>query len=106
MLRQLRFERCKDYILLETEFLDAIDAQRQKQANVEEGEMSHYEAELMKVEDIRGNPLEVGSLEEIIDDQHAIVSISGSEYYVPISSPSSTRISWSFKRGISPWQCS
>ena len=86
MLRQLRLERCKDYLLVEEEFLDSIDKQRTKQANVEDGELSHYEAELRKVEDIRGNPLEVGSLEEIIDDQHAIVSISGSEHYVPILS--------------------
>lgn len=86
MLKQLRLERCKDYLLMEEEFLSAIGAQREKQASAEEGEMSHYEAELKKVDDIRGNPLEIGSLEEMIDDQHAVVSISGSEYYVPLLS--------------------
>lgn len=28
----------------------------------------------MKVDELRGTPMAVGSLEEIIDDQHAIVS--------------------------------
>ena len=35
------------------------------------------------MDDLRGTPMAVGSLEEIIDDNHAIVSTSvGSEYYV------------------------
>ena len=37
--------------------------------------------------DFRGTPMSVGSLEEIIDDNHAIVSTSvGSEHYVSILS--------------------
>ena len=36
---------------------------------------------------MRGTPMSVGSLEEIIDDTHAIVSTSvGSEHYVSILS--------------------
>jgi 26S proteasome regulatory subunit T2 len=39
------------------------------------------------VDDIRGSPMTVGSLEEIIDDNHAIVSsATGPEYYVSILS--------------------
>ncbi len=39
------------------------------------------------MEDLRGMPLEVGTYEEYIDDQHAIVSDSHSrEYYVTICS--------------------
>lgn len=39
------------------------------------------------MDDLRGAPLDVGSLEEIIDDNHAIVSAAvGPEYYVPILS--------------------
>jgi 26S proteasome regulatory subunit T2 len=39
------------------------------------------------VDEIRGSPLGVGTLEEIIDDNHAIVSSSvGPEYYVSIMS--------------------
>ncbi len=43
--------------------------------------------ERAKVDEIRGNPVSVGTLEEMIDDNHAIVSTSmGSEYYVNICS--------------------
>ena len=43
--------------------------------------------ERTKVEDLRGTPMTVGNLEEIIDDHHAIVSTSsGPEYYVSILS--------------------
>jgi len=45
------------------------------------------EEELKKVEELRGSPMAVGTLEEIIDDNHAIVSSSvGPEYYVTIMS--------------------
>jgi len=41
--------------------------------------------ERSKVDDLRGTPMGVGSLEEIIDDNHAIVGSSvGPEYYVTI----------------------
>ena len=39
------------------------------------------------MDDLRGTPMSVGSLEEIIDDNHAIVSTSvGSEHYVSVLS--------------------
>lgn len=39
------------------------------------------------MDDLRGTPMSVGTLEEIIDDNHAIVSTSvGSEHYVSILS--------------------
>jgi len=39
------------------------------------------------VDELRGSPMSVGTLEEIIDDNHAIVSTSvGSEHYVSILS--------------------
>ncbi|KAF6323395.1 hypothetical protein mRhiFer1_008373 [Rhinolophus ferrumequinum] len=45
------------------------------------------EEERSKVDDLRGTPMSVGSLDEIIDDNHIIVSTSvGSEYYVSILS--------------------
>lgn len=38
-----------------------------------------------KVDELRGTPLAVGTLEEIIDENHAIVSTSvGPEYYVGV----------------------
>ena len=45
------------------------------------------EEDRSKVDDLRGSPMSVGSLEEIIDENHAIVSSSvGPEYYVNILS--------------------
>ena len=46
------------------------------------------EEERSKVDDLRGTPMSVGNLEEIIDDNHAIVSTSvGSKHhYVSILS--------------------
>jgi len=45
------------------------------------------EEERSKVDDLRGTPMSVGSLEEVIDENHAIVSTSvGSEHYVSIMS--------------------
>ena len=42
---------------------------------------------MAKIDLLRGNPLKVGDLEEIIDDDHAIVAPhSGLEYYTPILS--------------------
>jgi 26S proteasome regulatory subunit T2 len=39
------------------------------------------------VDEIRGMPLQVANLEEIIDDEHAIVAPqNGLEYYVPMLS--------------------
>ena len=39
------------------------------------------------MDELRGTPMSVGNLEEIIDDNHAIVSTSvGSEHYVSILS--------------------
>ena len=44
-------------------------------------------AERTKVDELRGSPMGVGTLEEIIDDDHAIISSgNGPEYYVGIMS--------------------
>lgn len=75
----LKNERIKDYLLLEEEFV--WNQSRLKPT----GERDEEERE--KVENLRGSPMNVGSLEEIIDDDHAIVSTqSGPEYYVSIMS--------------------
>ena len=48
---------------------------------------SLLQEERSKVDELRGSPMSVGTLEEIIDDSHAIVSTSvGSEHYVSILS--------------------
>merc|ERR1712227_766083 len=78
-LKLLKLERIKDFLLLEEEFIknqERLKPQEEKQ-----------EEERTKVDELRGTPMSVGSLEEIIDDNHAIVSTSvGSEHYVSILS--------------------
>lgn len=78
-LKLLRTERVKDYLSLEKEFIENMERMRPHEERVQE--------ERSKVDEIRGSPMQVGSLEEIIDENHAIVSSStGPEYYVPIMS--------------------
>ncbi|KAJ3338196.1 ATPase of 26S proteasome regulatory subunit 4 [Gonapodya sp. JEL0774] len=78
-LKLLKLDRIKDYLLLEEEFV-------QNQERLKPQEEKHQE-ERSKVDDLRGSPMNVGNLEEIIDDDHAIVSSStGPEYYVSVMS--------------------
>ncbi len=78
-LRLLKQERIKDYLLMEEEFIRNQERLKPQEEKIEE--------ERSKVDDLRGTPMSVGSLEEIIDDNHAIVSTSvGSEHYVSILS--------------------
>jgi len=82
-LRVLREERIKDYLLLEQEFITQQEELKPKEENEDEND------ERTKVDELRGNPLSVGNLEEIIDENHAIVSVSGqggTENYVNILS--------------------
>jgi 26S proteasome regulatory subunit T2 len=78
-LRLLKDNRIKDYLLIEEEFL-------RKQGHLKPiGD--EFKEDRLKVDDIRGTPMALGSLEEIIDDSHCIVSANaGSEYYVNIMS--------------------
>jgi len=78
-LRLLKLERIKDYLLMEQEYIQNQEVYKPRE--------KEEESEQAKVEDLRGNPLSVGTLEEIIDDNHCIVSSSmGPEYYVSIMS--------------------
>lgn len=75
-------ERVKDYLLLEEEFI-----QNQERLKPEVTTQDKNEEDRSKVDDLRGSPMAVGTLEEIIDDDHAIISTaSGPEYYVSIMS--------------------
>src|SRR6267142_166170 len=81
-LKLLKNERIKDYLLLEEEFI-----QNQERLKPESTREEKNEDELSQVDALRGSPLAVGTLEEIIDDEHAIISTaSGPEYYVSILS--------------------
>uniref|UniRef100_A0A4W5PB14 Proteasome 26S subunit, ATPase 1a n=1 Tax=Hucho hucho TaxID=62062 RepID=A0A4W5PB14_9TELE len=74
-LKLLKQERIKDYLLMEEEFIRNQEQMKPLEEKQEE--------ERSKVDDLRGTPMSVGNLEEIIDDNHAIVSTSvGSEHYV------------------------
>jgi 26S proteasome regulatory subunit T2 len=78
-LRQLKLERVKDYLLMEQEFIRNHEVFKPHEERDQE--------ERDKLEELRGTPLNVGNLEELIDDNHAIVSSSvGPEYYVNILS--------------------
>lgn len=78
-LRLLKQERIKDYLLLEKEFIQNQERLKPQEDKAEE--------ERTKVDSLRGTPMTVGNLEEIVDDNHAIVSTAvGPEYYVSIMS--------------------
>ncbi|GKY91443.1 26S proteasome regulatory subunit 4 B [Mayamaea pseudoterrestris] len=78
-LRMLKMERVKDFLLLEQEFIANFEVFKPHEERDQE--------EREKLEELRGTPLSVGTLEELIDDNHAIVSSShGPEYYVNILS--------------------
>jgi 26S proteasome regulatory subunit T2 len=75
----MKLDRIKDYLLMEQEFITNQEQLNPKEATAEQ--------ERNMVDEIRGTPMGVGTLEEIIDDNHAIVSSSvGPEYYVSILS--------------------
>jgi len=78
-LRLLKHERVKDYLLMEEEFIKEQQASKPKEERDSE--------ERTKLDELRGSPMDVGSLEEFIDDNHCIVSTAmGPEYYVNVLS--------------------
>ena len=88
-------QRIHDHLLLEEEYVEnqerlrkAKAAKDNNAAPASEQESSDRMAdERGRVDDMRGSPMGVGTLEEMIDDDHAIVSsTTGPEYYVSIMS--------------------
>lgn len=78
-LRLARLERVKDYLLMEQEFIENQEKLRPQEKNADE--------ERTKIDELRGTPMSIGTLEEFVDENHAIVSGSmGPEYYVSILS--------------------
>lgn len=78
-LKLLKMERIKDHLLLEEEFI-------LNQESFQSFELKHND-EREEIDELRGYPMSIGTLEELIDDDHAIVSSTvGSEYYVSIMS--------------------
>ncbi|EME43092.1 hypothetical protein DOTSEDRAFT_45089 [Dothistroma septosporum NZE10] len=95
-LRYLRMQRVHDHLLLEEEFVENQERIRKAKANNQaqpqtsggdSDAMDRNADERSRVDDMRGSPMGVGNLEELIDDDHAIVSsATGPEYYVSIMS--------------------
>lgn len=89
-------QRIHDHLLLEEEYVENQERLRKAKAVKEGGapianqdpEAADRNAdERGRVDVLRGSPMGVGTLEEMIDDDHAIVSsTTGPEYYVSIMS--------------------
>lgn len=85
-LKLLRTERIKDYLLLEEEFVSNQERLKPSTSS-DPATKDSPNPEETKLDDLRGSPMQVGTLEEIIDDDHAIVSTAtGPESYVSIMS--------------------
>ncbi|EPR79789.1 AAA ATPase [Spraguea lophii 42_110] len=75
-LRLLRLERIHQYLMLEESLLNGLEDNIEPDADNKQF-----------IQDIRGSPLTVGTLEELVDKDHAIVSSNtGPELFVPIYS--------------------
>lgn len=89
-LRYLRMQRVHDHLLLEEEYVENQERLRRAKAQavttpagVDLDPTDRNADERSRVDDMRGSPMGVGNLEEMIDDDHAIVSsATGPEYYV------------------------
>jgi len=78
-LRKLRYDRINDWLLLEKEFVTNQEAIKPKE--------ERNKKERDQIEELSGTPLMIGSLEEMIDENHCIVSTQmGPQYYVNILS--------------------
>jgi len=78
-LRKLRFDRVSDWLLLEKEFVTNQEAIKPKEERNKE--------ERDEIDSLSGTPLIIGTLEEMIDEDHCIVSTAmGPQYYVNILS--------------------
>ena len=66
---------------MEQEFIDNMEKSKPQETD------KAVDEDRNKVDELRGTPLSIGTLEEFVDENHAIVSGSmGPEYYVGIMS--------------------
>lgn len=89
-------QRVHDHLLLEEEYVENQERIRKAKAQTtntpqsaggDSDALDRNADERSRVDDMRGSPMGVGNLEEMIDDDHAIVSsATGPEYYVSIMS--------------------
>lgn len=78
LLRMRKMERIKDYLMMEQDFV------KSQKTDTTEDKQIQEEKNLLEV--LRGTPVQVGTLEEIINEENAIVSVNHSEFYVKILS--------------------
>jgi len=83
----LKLDHMKDYLLMEEEFVAGQERLKPQEDKNKE--------DWSKVDDMRGSPMSVGNLEEIIDENHAIVSSSWGLSIMSTSYRSWTRTNWS-----------
>ena len=74
-LKSLKMERIKDYLLLEEEFIK--NQEIIKKAKLDENEEDVVDEERAQVDEMRETPLSIASLEEFVDDNHAVISAAG-----------------------------
>ncbi|KAJ2505047.1 ATPase of 26S proteasome regulatory subunit 4 [Coemansia sp. RSA 2052] len=78
-LKLLKLKRINDYLLMEEEFVQNQQLLKPQEEKTQE--------ERARIDELRGSPMAVSTLEEVIDDNHVIVSTSsGPEYYVSMLS--------------------
>ena len=81
----------KDFLLIEQEFVERQEILKLERDKELEDQGTNNENQLsierQKIEQLRGTPNLIGGLEEIVDENHGIISSQpGVEYYVPIPS--------------------
>lgn len=69
-------DRIKDYLVIEEQFLKSCEINEKKDAKDSENvkDESRRVIERRRMDEIRGMPLIVGTLEEMIDDDHVRIS--------------------------------
>jgi len=78
-LRKLKLERVHDWLTMEHEFV-------RYQEEIKPHE-ERNKKEMDEIDEISGTPVQLGKLEEMVDENHCIISVSaGQEYYVSILS--------------------
>lgn len=82
-LKLLRLERIKDYLLMEEEFIQNMELKKPREEKQQARlllrrpftqetklNLTLVQEERTKIDEIRGAPLQVGTLEELVDDKH------------------------------------
>ncbi|KRX04718.1 P-loop containing nucleoside triphosphate hydrolase [Pseudocohnilembus persalinus] len=86
-LRMLRFERIKDYLLIEQEFIQNQESQKNQQLKPGADSDDEMTEERKAIEVLRDYPMDVANLEEWIDEDHVIVQGGhGPQFYVDVYS--------------------